>query len=134
MAYRTIGVPVDPRVVADVAAGGVRALLVTSGSVAQQVQDQLGPVPEQTLIACIGPRTAKDAAAVGLRVDVIADERSTESLIEALVLAAHPADRRRLTAPPPPYHPSPNCEFVSFPAPGKDTNSQFGEGRHRVDG
>lgn len=88
VAYRTIGVPVDERVVADVAAGRVRALLVTSGSVAQQVQEQLGPVPEQTLIACIGPRTAKDAAALGLRVDVVADHRSTESLIEALVHAA----------------------------------------------
>lgn len=88
VAYRTIGVPVDERVVADVAAGRVTALLVTSGSVAQQVQEQLGPVPEQTLIACIGPRTAKDAAALGLRVDVVADERSTESLIEALVHVA----------------------------------------------
>lgn len=88
VAYRTIGVPVDPRVVADVAAGRVRALLVTSGSVAQQVQDQLGPIPEHTLVACIGPRTAKDALAVGLRVDVVADERSAESLIDALVRAA----------------------------------------------
>ncbi|TFD46331.1 uroporphyrinogen-III synthase [Cryobacterium sp. Sr8] len=88
VAYRTIGVPVDERVVADVAAGRVRALLVTSGSVAQQVQEQLGPVPAETLVACIGPRTAKDAAALGLRVDVVADHRSAESLIEALVHAA----------------------------------------------
>lgn len=88
VAYRTIGVPVDERVREDVAAGRVRALLVTSGSVAQQVQEQLGPVPEATLVACIGPRTAKDASAVGLRVDVVARERSTESLIEALVQAA----------------------------------------------
>lgn len=88
VAYRTIGVAVDERVVADVAAGRVRALLVTSGSVAQQVQEQLGPVPAETLVACIGPRTAKDAAALGLRVDVIAHERSAESLIEALVHAA----------------------------------------------
>ncbi|MEO6200119.1 MAG: uroporphyrinogen-III synthase [Cryobacterium sp.] len=89
VAYRTIGVPVDRRVIDDVAAGRVRALLVTSGSVAQQVKEQFGPIPEQTLIACIGPRTAKDAAALGLRVDVVADARSTESLIEALVNASH---------------------------------------------
>jgi uroporphyrinogen-III synthase len=88
VAYRTVGVPVDPKVVADVAAGRVQALLVTSGSVAQQVQEQLGPIPEHTLVACIGPRTAKDAAAFGLRVDVVADERSAESLIDALVRAA----------------------------------------------
>ena len=88
VAYRTIGVPVDDRVREDVAAGRVRALLVTSGSVAQQVQAQLGPVPLATLVACIGPRTAKDAAAVGLRVDVVAEERSIEALIESLVRAA----------------------------------------------
>jgi uroporphyrinogen-III synthase len=84
VAYRTIGVPVDPRVVADVAAGNVQALLVTSGSVAEQVQEQFGPVPETTLVACIGPRTAKDAAALGLRVDLVADAPSAEALIEAL--------------------------------------------------
>ncbi|WP_104099935.1 uroporphyrinogen-III synthase [Cryobacterium sp. M96] len=88
VAYRTIGVPVDQRVVADVAAGTVQALLVTSGSVAQQVQDQLGPIPESTVVACIGPRTARDAAAIGLRVDVVADSPSAESLIQALVHVA----------------------------------------------
>ena len=88
VAYRTVGVPVADRVVADVKAGRVHAVLVTSGSVAQQVQDQLGPIPRTTLVACIGPRTAKDASAIGLRVDVVADERSAESLIEALVRLA----------------------------------------------
>ncbi|WP_233563680.1 uroporphyrinogen-III synthase [Cryobacterium tepidiphilum] len=88
VAYRTIGVPVTDKVKTDVAAGAVRAVLVTSGSVAQQVQEQLGPIPESTLVACIGPRTAKDARAIGLRVDVVADERSAESLIDALVRIA----------------------------------------------
>ena len=88
VAYRTIGVPVDQRVVEDVAAGKVQALLVTSGSVAHQVQDQLGPIPESAVVACIGPRTAKDAAAIGLRVDVVADAPSAESLIQALVHVA----------------------------------------------
>jgi len=92
VAYRTVGVPVREQVVADVAEGRVQAILVTSGSVAEQVQKQLGPVPENTLIAAIGPRTAKDAAAIGLRVDVIADERTAESLIEAVVRAARARD------------------------------------------
>ena len=44
-----------------------------------------------------------------------------------------------LSAMPQPRHPSPSlppsCEFVRFVAPGKDTNSQFGEGDvGRVDG
>lgn len=88
VAYRTVGVAVDERVVSDVAEGRVHAILVTSGSVAQQVQLQLGPVPETTLVACIGPQTAKDARAAGLRVDTIAAERSADALIESVVLVA----------------------------------------------
>ncbi len=84
VAYRTIGVPVPENVAADVAAGAVQAILVTSGSVAEQVQLQLGPIPEQTLVAAIGPQTARDARDFGLRVDLIADERTAASLIEAV--------------------------------------------------
>jgi uroporphyrinogen-III synthase len=90
VAYRTVGVPVSEKVAADVKSGRVNAVLVTSGSVAQQVQDQLGPIPRTTVIACIGPRTAKDAEAIGLHVDLIAESPSAEALIEALVkLAPH---------------------------------------------
>ncbi|WP_350350043.1 uroporphyrinogen-III synthase [Agromyces sp. G08B096] len=88
VAYRTVGVPVAQKVVDDVRAGNVHAVLVTSGSVAEQVQEQLGPIPETTLVAAIGPQTQKDAAKVGLRVDVVAEERSAESLIDAVVHAA----------------------------------------------
>lgn len=88
VAYRTIGVPVSDSIRADVASGGVRAILVTSGSVAEQVAEQFGRIPDGTLIACIGPRTAKDAQAVGLRVDVVAREPSSTSLISAVVGAA----------------------------------------------
>ncbi len=84
VAYRTIGVPVPENVAADVAAGAVHAILVTSGSVAEQVQLQLGPIPEQTLVAAIGPQTARDARDFGLRVDLIADERTAASLIDAV--------------------------------------------------
>ncbi|MEO8908118.1 MAG: uroporphyrinogen-III synthase [Microbacteriaceae bacterium] len=88
VAYRTVGVPVREQVVADVAAGRIHAILVTSGSVAEQVQTQLGPVRAGTLIAAIGPRTAKDAEAVGLRVDIVATERSAAALIDAIVRVA----------------------------------------------
>ncbi|AMB59932.1 uroporphyrinogen-III synthase [Microterricola viridarii] len=88
VAYRTIGVPVEESIVTDVAEGRVQAVLVTSGSVAEQVQSQLGPIPESTLVVCIGPQTAKDASAIGLRVDAVADERTAESLIDVLVQAA----------------------------------------------
>jgi uroporphyrinogen-III synthase len=84
-AYRTVGVPVAPEVAADVASGRIRALLVSSGSVARQIAEQLAPLPEETVVACIGPRTAFDARAAGLPVHVIAEERTVESLVAALV-------------------------------------------------
>jgi len=84
-AYRTVGVPVSEHVAADVASGRISALLVTSGSVARQIAAQLAPLPEATVVACIGPRTAFDARDAGLAVHVIAETRSSEALVEALV-------------------------------------------------
>ena len=84
-AYRTIGVPVNDHVKADVEDGRIAALLVTSGSVARQIAAQLAPLPPSTIVACIGPRTAYDARAAGLVVNVIAEERSADSLVESLV-------------------------------------------------
>ena len=84
-AYRTVGVPVSPEVAADVASGRIGALLITSGSVARQVAAQLMPLPEGTVLVCIGPRTAFDTRAAGLPVHAIAEERTSESLIAALV-------------------------------------------------
>lgn len=83
-AYRTVGVPVTDKVKADAASGRIRAILVTSGSVARQVAEQLAPLPEETVVACIGPRTAFDTRAAGLPVHVIAEERSVDSLLEGL--------------------------------------------------
>ena len=84
-AYRTIGVRVADQVAEDVANGRVRAILVTSGSVARQIADQLAPLPADTVVACIGPRTAFDARDAGLTVHLIAETRSADSLVEALV-------------------------------------------------
>ena len=98
VAYRTVGVPVSDRIREDVSSGRVRAILVTSGSVAEQVHEQLGDVPEGVLIACIGPRTAKDARRSGVRVDVVASERSAASLIQSLVEIARHEEPRPDTA------------------------------------
>jgi uroporphyrinogen-III synthase len=92
-AYRTVGVPVSDAVLADVASGRIGAILVSSGSVARQIAAQLAPLPEATLVACIGPRTAFDARAAGLTVDVIAEDRSADSLVAALVEHAVRAPR-----------------------------------------
>ena len=84
-AYRTVGVPLAPAVRADLESGHIRGVLVTSGSVARQLAAELPELPPETVIACIGPRTAFDARAAGLPVHVIADERSADSMIGALV-------------------------------------------------
>lgn len=84
VAYRTVGVPVTERIARDVANGRINAILVTSGSVAEQVHEQFPDVPAETLIAAIGPRTARDARKMGLDVDVIADRQTVDALIDAV--------------------------------------------------
>jgi uroporphyrinogen-III synthase len=84
-AYRTVGVPVDPAIRQDVADGSISVVLITSGSVARQIQAQLAPLPDGTIVACIGPRTAFDARAAGLPVHLIAETRSSASLVDAVV-------------------------------------------------
>ncbi len=84
VAYRTVGVPVTERIARDVASGRINAILVTSGSVAEQVRVQFSAIPPTTVIAAIGPRTAKDAKRTGLPVDVVAQLQTVDSLIEAV--------------------------------------------------
>ncbi|HET6301633.1 uroporphyrinogen-III synthase [Microbacterium sp.] len=84
VAYRTVGVPVTERIAQDVRSGRINAILVTSGSVAEQVHAQFPDVPSTTIIAAIGPRTAKDARKAGLAVDVVAETQTVDALIEAV--------------------------------------------------
>jgi uroporphyrinogen-III synthase len=84
-AYRTVGVSVPDDVADDVASGAIRGILITSGSVARQIQQQLAPLPESTIVVAIGPRTAFDARTAGIVVDAIAETRTGEALVEALI-------------------------------------------------
>jgi uroporphyrinogen-III synthase len=84
VAYRTVGVPVTDRIAEDVRNGRINAILVTSGSVAEQVQQQFPDIPDTTVIAAIGPRTAKDARRAGLSVDVVAAAQTVDALIDAV--------------------------------------------------
>ncbi len=84
-AYRTVGVPVSSEVAKEVRTGRINGVLITSGSVARQIQIQLSPLPPGTIVAAIGPRTAFDARTAGITVDVIAEARTAESLVEAFV-------------------------------------------------
>jgi uroporphyrinogen-III synthase len=90
VAYRTVGVPVTERIANDVASGRINVILVTSGSVAEQVYLQFPNIPADTVIAAIGPRTAKDARQTGLDVDVTADRQTVDALIEAVSQFALP--------------------------------------------
>jgi uroporphyrinogen-III synthase len=87
VAYRTIGVDVDPAVVADARTGAFDIVLVTSGSVAQQVAEQIGDIPAKTLIAAIGPLTAKDARALGVRIDTVLSIDNDELLTDLAAAA-----------------------------------------------
>ena len=92
-AYRTIGVAAAAEVATDIADGGIRALLVSSGSVARQIAEQFAPLPDCSAVVCIGPRTAFDARAAGLTVHRIAEERTSQSLVHALAdYAMNPDD------------------------------------------
>ena len=84
VAYRTVGVPVTDRIAEDVRNGRINAILVTSGSVADQVHAQFPEIPAGTLIAAIGPRTAKDARRAGLTVDIVADRQTVDALLDAV--------------------------------------------------
>ncbi|MFT4157700.1 MAG: uroporphyrinogen-III synthase [Microbacterium sp.] len=84
VAYRTVGVPVTDRIQRDVHSGRINAILITSGSVAQQVREQFPEIPDQTLLAAIGPRTAKDARKAGLPITVVADQQTVDALIDTV--------------------------------------------------
>jgi uroporphyrinogen-III synthase len=84
VAYRTVGVPVTERIRRDVENGRINAILITSGSVAEQVREQFPEIPDETLLAAIGPRTARDAEKAGLPVSVVADRQTVDALIDAV--------------------------------------------------
>ena len=84
VAYRTVGVPVTERIRRDVLNGRINAILITSGSVATQVREQFPEIPDETLLAAIGPRTAKDARKAGLPITVVADKQTVDALIDAV--------------------------------------------------
>lgn len=82
VAYRTVGVELDDAIVTDARTGKFDIVLVTSGSVADQIAEQIGMIPENTLVAAIGGRTAKDARGFGVRVDTVLPTDMDEMISE----------------------------------------------------
>ena len=84
-AYRTVRAAPPPAPVREaIKAGKFDAVVFTSSSTVRNLVGIAGKPNPITIVACIGPATAKTAEEHGLRVDVRADEPSVEVLAEAL--------------------------------------------------
>lgn len=82
--------PLPPELVRDLAAGRVGAVVLTSGSAARRLAEQVA-LPPSTVVCCIGPRTAEVAAGLGLPVGVVATRPLPDAIVAALLAAvAHP--------------------------------------------
>ncbi|WP_414991046.1 uroporphyrinogen-III synthase [Aeromicrobium sp.] len=92
-AYRTVRAAPPPAPTRDaIKSGKFDAVLFTSSSTVRNLVGIAGKPHPSTVIACIGPATAKTAEEHGLRVDVQAETPSVEVLADAL--AAFGAERR----------------------------------------
>jgi len=84
-AYRTVrAAPPAPEVREAIKTGKFDAVCFTSSSTVRNLVGIAGKPHATTVIACIGPATAKTAEEHGLRVDVLASEPSAEALVDAL--------------------------------------------------
>jgi uroporphyrinogen III methyltransferase / synthase len=92
-AYRTVRAAPPPAPIREaIKGGGFDAVLFTSSSTVRNLIGIAGKPHAVTVIAVIGPQTAKTAAEFGLRVDVTASRPSVTALVEAV--AAHGAGIR----------------------------------------
>jgi uroporphyrinogen III methyltransferase/synthase len=84
-AYRTVRAAPPPAPIREaIKGGGFDAVLFTSSSTVRNLIGIAGKPHAVTVIAVIGPQTAKTAAEFGLRVDVQAPKPSATALVEAL--------------------------------------------------
>ncbi len=84
-AYRTVRAAPPPAPVRDaIKSGHFDAVVFTSSSTVRNLVGIAGKPHPATVVACIGPATAKAAEEHGLRVDVLAPEPSAYALVDAL--------------------------------------------------
>jgi uroporphyrinogen III methyltransferase/synthase len=84
-AYRTVRAAPPPAAVREaIKGGGFDAVVFTSSSTVRNLVGIAGKPHVSTVIACIGPATAKAAEEHGLRVDVLAPSPSVAELAGAL--------------------------------------------------
>ena len=84
-AYRTVRAAPPPAPIREaIKGGGFDAVLFTSSSTVRNLIGIAGKPHAVTVIAVIGPQTAKTAAEFGLRVDVMAPTPSVSALVDAV--------------------------------------------------
>ena len=84
-AYRTVrAAPPAAPIREAIKGGGFDAVVFTSSSTVRNLVGIAGKPHTTTVIACIGPQTAKTAEEHGLRVDVLSETPSVGALVEAL--------------------------------------------------
>lgn len=84
-AYRTVRAAPPPAPTREaIKSGKFDSVLFTSSSTVRNLVGIAGKPHASTIIACIGPATAKTAEEHGLRVDVLAEQPSVEVLADAL--------------------------------------------------
>lgn len=92
-AYRTVrAAPPAVEIRDAIKSGGFDAVLFTSSSTVRNLVGIAGKPHAATVVACIGPQTAKTCEEHGLRVDVLAAEPRVEALVKEL--ADHGASLR----------------------------------------
>ena len=84
-AFRTVRAAPPPAPVREaIKTGGFDAVLFTSSSTVRNLVGIAGKPHQSTIIACIGPNTAKTAEEHGLRVDVLAEVSTPQGLVASL--------------------------------------------------
>ncbi len=88
-AFRTVRAAPPPAQTREaIKTGGFDAVLFTSSSTVRNLVGIAGKPHATTVVACIGPQTAKTAAEHGLRVDVLAEVNTPLALVDALSIHA----------------------------------------------
>ena len=106
-AYRTVRAAPPPAEIREaIKGGGFDAVLFTSSSTVKNLVGIAGKPHASTVIACIGPQTAKTAEEHGLRVDVLAPSPSAAVLAEALAAFGTARREAALAAGDPVLRPS----------------------------
>ena len=84
-AYRTVrAAPPAAEIREAIKCGAFDAVVFTSSSTVRNLVGIAGKPAPSTVVACIGPATAKTAEEHGLRVDVLAPEPSADAVVDAL--------------------------------------------------